>query len=318
MKILGFLIAVLLQGGMVPSGETFLRQLQPRDSILVADQVEYGVVLGDVAPGSRIGLPDMEQISSDTLMLVRGWKLDTLRSKGRSRKAEGPVEVRASVILAPFEPGTYHLPDIPVGVMDGDGNADTLLFSAQTMDVRTMPVDTSTYVPHDLKGQIRYPLTFRETVPYVLAALLAAALVFLVVWLIRRRRASLVSRREGDPAYIVALRELDRYRGDKYWAPEKQKAFYSGITDTLKEYVDARFAVDAPEMTTAEMFEALRSCSEITPDLYGETRSLFETADFVKFAKMTVPEPELAKALPAAVRFVTETIRKEIEEEVGA
>jgi len=307
MKILLLLLSMLLQGGVKPAGEAFLRQLQPRDSILVADQVEYGVELGNVSPGSQIGLPDMSVISSDTLFLVRDWKLDTLRSK-----------VSASVVLAPFEAGTYHLPDIPVGLMYPDGKVDTLLFSAQTMEVRTMPVDTSTYVPHDLKGQIRYPLTFRETVPYVLAILAVAALVWLVVWLVRKRKASIVARREGDPAYIVALRNLDRYRGDKFWAPEKQKAFYSGITDTLKEYIDSRFAVDAPEMTTAELFDALRQNSEIPAELYGDAKTLFETADFVKFAKMTVSETDLARALPTAVRFVTETIRKEIEEEVGA
>lgn len=318
MRILLLFLAMLLQSGLTPAGETFLRQLQPRDSILVADQLEYGFVLENVAPGSQIGLPDMGAISSDTLFLVRDWKIDTLRVKGRARKGDGPLNVSASVVLAPFEAGTYHLPDIPVGLMDSDGKVDTLLFSASTMEVRTMPVDTSTFVIHDLKGQIRYPLTFRETIPYVLAVLAAAALVFLVVWLIRRRKASTLSRKEGDPAYIVALRNLDRYRGDKFWTPEKQKAFYSGITDTLKEYVDARFAIDAPEMTTAELFEALRSCSEVSADLYVDAKSLFETADLVKFAKMTVPEADLAKALPTAVRFVTDTIRKEIEKEVGA
>jgi hypothetical protein len=35
----------------------------------------------------------------------------------------------------------------------------------------------------------------------------------------------------------VALRELDKYRGNAMWVPEKQKVFYSGITDALREYI---------------------------------------------------------------------------------
>ncbi|MBR0361054.1 MAG: hypothetical protein IIX35_01595, partial [Paraprevotella sp.] len=39
------------------------------------------------------------------------------------------------------------------------------------------------------------------------------------------------------------------------WVPEKQKAFYSGITDALREYIAARYGISAMEMTTAEIFK---------------------------------------------------------------
>ena len=110
---------------------------------------------------------------------------------------------------------------------------------------------------------------------------------------------------------MVALRKLDRYRGDKYWAADRQKAFYSGVTDTLKEYIDARFGVDAPEMTTAELFDALKGEKEITPESYQALRELFERADFVKFAKMVVSDEENATVLPVAVKFVTDTYQTE-------
>jgi len=90
---------------------------------------------------------------------------------------------------------------------------------------------------------------------------------------------------------------------------------YSGITETLRTYIEDRFAINAEEMTTAEIFAALKGSQEITPELYDEIKELFETSDFVKFAKLTVSDEQNAKAIPAAVRFVTSTFQTEEEEE---
>lgn len=307
------LLTVILAAAMefLPAGKAFLNQLQPRDSILVGDQLEYGFELDSLAPGTSIALPDFSPASNDTLTLVRNWKIDTL---GRVRRG-GLAKVRAAVVLAPFEAGTYQLPPIPVARVSGD-RVDTLLFEAASMDVKTMPVDTATFEIHDIKGQARYPVTAAEIVPWVAAVWLFAVLCIAVgcVVSIRRRRISGVSEHK-DPAYIVALRRLDRYRGDKFWAPEKQKAFYSGITDALKFYIDERFGIDAPEMTTAELFDSLKGENELTPEMYSSLKDLFERADFVKFAKFTASDEDNAKALPLAVQFVTTTYQSEIEEE---
>ena len=68
-------------------------------------------------------------------------------------------------------------------------------------------------------------------------------------------------------------------------------------------------------MTTAELFDALKSEKDITPELYGETKELFEIADFVKFAKHSAPDDYNAKVVPVAVRFVTDTYQLALEEE---
>ena len=229
------------------------------------------------------------------------------------------MDIEASVVLAAFEEGLYKLPDIPVVRKLPDGQVDTLIFKGLELDVRTMPVDTAAFKPHDIKGQIRYPVTFKEAAFYVGILLIAAGIIALIVWLIVRRRRRLSG--EGvvkDPPYIVALRKLDRYRGNRLWAPEKQKQFYSGITDVLREYMAGRFGIGAMEMTTAEIFDGLKD-SGIAPELMDETKELFLTSDLVKFAKMTVSDEENVKAVPAAVRFVTATWKEEekVEEKEG-
>ena len=312
MKVLTLILAVMLD--MVPAGQAFLKQLQPRDSILIADQIEYGFQLDSLAEGTPIALPDFSGASNDTLTLVRSWQIDTtaclrVRQPGSKERAK-LYNVRGSIVLAPFEEGLYHLPPIPV--LRG---TDTLLFEGLDLEVKTMPVDTATFQIHDIKGQMRYPLTFKEVLPWMGGLLLLAALVILAVRLIQRRRREAGTEKQKDPAYIVALRELDKWRGDKFWAPDKQKAYYSGITDALKNYIEDRFGVDAPEMTTAELFEALKQAEDLPADLREELREIFECADFVKFAKHTASQEENARALPTAVRFVTSTYQSVLEEE---
>lgn len=311
---------------VIPGGDAVLQQLQKRDSILIADQLRYSVTLKDLDKDTGIALPDLSQASNDTLTVVGGWQLDTLvrgrkvhsrNAKAAARLLKKPFDLCAGIILAPFEEGTYELPDIPVVRRSGD-KTDTLLFKGLEMEVKTMPVDTATFQIHDIKGQIEYPVTFKEVLPWVGAGLLIIALLMLGAWLIDRankRRAE--AGKPRDPAYIVALRELDKYRSDKFWAPEKQKTFYSGITDALKFYMDDRFGVDAPEMTTAELFDALKGDKDITPEMFNDLKDLFERADFVKFAKHVASDEENAGALPLAVRFVTTTYQADIEKEAG-
>lgn len=308
MKILCAILISLLE--LVPKGPAFLNQLQKRDSILIADQLEYGFTLDSVKTGTELGLADFSQVSNDTLTLVRNWKLDTLKLFKKS----GMVNIRGSVVFAPFEEGKYELPAVLVRRKLGN-EIDTLVFDGVVMEVKTMPVDTATFVPHDIKAQIRYPLTFKEILPWIGGGLLLVVVVAVLVWWLRRRQKEKEEEKRREPAHITALRNLDKFRGNKFWAPDKQKGFYSGVTDTLKTYIEARFGVDAPEMTTAELFDALKSEKDITPEVYGETKELFEIADFVKFAKHSAPDDYNAKVVPVAVRFVTDTYQTALEEE---
>ncbi len=302
-------------GGLVPVKGAFLQPLQERDSVLIADQLLYGFELKGVEEGTLIGLPGLPEKTNDTLMILGQWTLDTVKVSKAKKGEPRLLDIRGSIRIAPFEEGVYQLPQIAVQRMTSDGIVDTLLFDPMKLEVKTMPVDTASFVPHDIKGQIRYPVTFKEILPWLGIAILSGLLVWLVVWLIiRYRRKSDPAYAHKDPAHIIALRKLDRYRGSKMWVPEQQKAFYSGVTDVIREYMAARYDFGAMEMTTAEIFDVMKS-TDAPKELQDEVRELFERADFVKFAKFTASDDDNAKALPTAVRFVTETYQAEIEAE---
>ena len=296
-------------------GEAFLEQLQPRDSVLVADQLRYGFELNEVKAGTGFMFPDYSHGFCEGVDVVSPWIIDTVKVLKGKKKAPELMDVRGSIVVTSFDEGTYDLPPVRIIRISPEGVADTLVFSPKVLDVRTMPVDTASFEVHDIKGQIRYPVEFREVLPYLGGALLLAAIVLAAVWLtrkyIRKKADDLASK---EPAHIRALRKLDKFRGDAFWSPEKQKTFYSGITDTLREYIAARFGVSAMEMTTKEIFDSLKG-QEIKPELYEEAKDLFERADYVKFAKYVASQSENASVLPVAVKFVTMTYQEEIDSE---
>ena len=294
------------------AGETTLEPLQKRDSVLVADQFRYSIELPEVIEGTPLALTQFKPEPDSPIEFIGDWQLDSVRV---SKKKESPARyrIKASIVLTTWMGGSYELPDVPV-LFDGD----TLVFSAPTepLEVTEPAVDMESFQPHDIKPQVKFPYTFKEVAPWVLGALVLAGLLYLLIsWLLRRRKG-VQEAIQADPAHIRALKKLDEYRGNKYWKPEQQKVFYSGVTDALREYIAARYGVGAMEMTTAEIFDGLKG-SDIPQELYQEMKDLFERADFVKFAKYTATDEENAQVLPQAIGFVTTTYQQEIAGQAG-
>jgi len=305
--ILTVILAAILQAG------PFLNQIQKRDSVLIADQLEYGVNIENASDTVLYLWPQLQkrELMPD-IYVGEPWQIDTVNlSKNSAVRSYG---LRGRLVIQPFAEGHYDLPPIQLLRHHPDGSLDTLTFEGLPLDVCTIPIDTTTFVPHDIRPQIKYPVTFKEVLPWVLGGLGGIALIVLIVFLVRRY---LRRKNEGpeykEPAHIRAFRKLDKFRGNKYWAPDKQKTFYSGVTDALREYIASRYEVGAMEMTTAEIFNGLKA-SDMPPGTYTDLKDLFERSDFVKFAKYVATDEENASVMPLAVRFVSETYIREEEE----
>ncbi len=287
-----------------------LRSRLSRDSILIGDQVEWTFDL-KLAPGesARVGLPGETPVPGvETLGALA---VDTVAHK------DGTMVLHGHMTITSFDSGSYALPPLFVLVARPDGTLDTLAYASPKLEVNTIPVDTATFEAYDIKGQIKYPLTFKEILPWIGLALLTAALVWLLVRWIRMRRQNRTLFGKPvveDPPHITALRSLEKTRSQKLWQAGRQKQFYTQVTDALRQYIASRYDISALEQTSAEMFSDLKD-KKIDPALLEKLQDLFTTADFVKFAKHTASDAENEEAIPTAVRFVNETYMQQMEEE---
>ena len=280
-----------------------------RDTILIGDQIEWIIPL-EMAPGEKYFLEDIADPPAPGVEIIKPLEMDTVSSSRKQLKIEGKV------ILTSFDSGSYFLPPLIAMIERKSGAVDTLYMEGPTLEVTTVPIDTATYVIKDIKGQIKYPLKFKEVVPWVLLALLLAALVYVLVRWIKMRRANRTFMGKPivkDPPHIVALRALDRIRKQKLWQNDKQKQFYTEVTDALRIYIAGRYDIVAMERPSREMLADLKK-QDLEPRLYENMEELFTRADLVKFAKYQASAEENEEVIPDAVRFVNATYMQEIDQ----
>src|SRR5690606_7643206 len=121
-------------------------------------------------------------------------------------------------------------------------------------------------------------------------ALIAAAVA--AWWYVRRRRQgkSILPERQAPPrpAHEIALEELKALVASDWLATGKHKAWHSELADIIRRYIQGRYGIDAPEMTSRQLLGALDKYGLEKKWLPG-LKELLSICDMAKFAKY-VPE----------------------------
>ena len=105
---------------------------------------------------------------------------------------------------------------------------------------------------------------------------------------------------------MVALQELDKLKTSKLWQKGQEKDYYTGLTDILREYIDGRFKIDAPEMISDDIIAAVHLATD-TKSATDGLAQILKLADLVKFAKYTPFADENDLSLVNAYLFVNQT-----------
>lgn len=281
--------------------------MNQRDTLLIGDQATFA--FKTVVPaGSRFSLQNLQRDMGNGIELAGSPKVDTLSSDSKG------TEIQTSFTFTSFDSGSHVIPVIDGYLENPDGTIDTVKFDAGKLEVTTIQIDTTTYKPFDVKDQMIYPYTVKEFLPWIgaLVALIALLILSVRLWKKwREKKALFIKPAEPDSPYIAALKELENIRKERLWQNNQMKLYYTRVTDVLREYIEARFALQAMEKTSAEILTDLTQAGIEKGD-YNTLKELLEVADLVKFAKYIATESENENAIPAAIRFISSTaIKKE-------
>lgn len=281
--------------------------MNQRDTLLIGDQATFAFKT-KVPAGSRFSLQSLQRDLGNGVELAGSPKMDTLSSDSNV------TEIQTSFTFTSFDSGSHVIPVINGYLENPDGTIDTVKFDAGKLEVTTIQIDTTTYKPFDVKDQMTYPYTVKEFLPWIglLVALIALLVIAVRLWRRwREKRALFIKPAEPDSPHIAALKELENIRKERLWQNNQMKLYYTRITDVLREYIEARFALQAMEKTSAEILTELIPAGIDKSD-YNSLKELLEVADLVKFAKYIATESENENAIPAAIRFISSTaIKKE-------
>jgi len=164
-------------------------------------------------------------------------------------------------------------------------------------------------------------LTFREILPWILVGLAALLLVIFLIWYFRKRKKKepifrLRPRVQLKP-HELALMALEKLRVKKLWQQGQEKAYYTELTDILRDYIENRFAVPAMESTSAEILHDLLGIKEIDRAVWDELGQVLMLADMVKFAKEKPVSEQNENILETGIRFVNDTVFVEMKNDTG-
>ncbi|MFN8337825.1 MAG: hypothetical protein U0T36_02280 [Saprospiraceae bacterium] len=94
--------------------------------------------------------------------------------------------------------------------------------------------------------------------------------------------------------------------GAQLWQQGYIKEYQSGLTDIIRTYLEERYHVNAPEMTTDEVVTALYQV-DFNPKYTDTLKEILQVADLVKFAKAKPDEDIHSIFMTKAIDFVENT-----------
>lgn len=142
----------------------------------------------------------------------------------------------------------------------------------------------------------------------VLGIILLLLLIGLVIVLVLRKKNKgyFFTPPQVLPPHVRALQELDKLKAGKIWQQDREKEYYTKITDILRIYMFERYRINAMEMTSGEILAEIRKRSD-EDSVYNNLVQILSVADRVKFAKHKPYMDENDLSLINAYFFVNQT-----------
>lgn len=157
---------------------------------------------------------------------------------------------------------------------------------------------------HDIKKPVNLPQRFKR---YLIMAMLilAAALAIFALFLLRAKKSQELARFKA--ADEIAYEQLAALKKKDLIGQGKIKEFYIEISDITRHYIENRFKIKAPEMTTEEFFFEVKEHPQFNAGHKTLLKDFLFCCDLVKFAKYFPPKQELDSAFEAAEKFIGQT-----------
>lgn len=301
----------LLQAQMVEAKSTI-----NHDTIMVGQTVDYELRM--TAPfGFRVEWPFFQDTLTKSIEIIE---------KGEIQKqqydADSNVLIFQNLKVTSFDTGEVIIQ--PLEIRFSPAGEDSIFFTVKTnplmLHVTTVAVDT-TMAFRPIKEVKKEPITFSEVYPWVLGGLGIVGIIVLAIYLFKR----LARNKKGEeeikkpkiPPHITALKELEELKQEKLWQGGLVKEYYTRLTDIVRVYIETQFDVLAVEMTTDEILDGIKVLN-LEKETQNKLAGMLQTADYVKFAKMTPTPQENDLVISQSFDFVNESYTAKIEAEKAA
>jgi hypothetical protein len=253
-------------------------------------------------------------------VIIPGIDLVSQKNADSIKSPDGLLVVTESYVITSFEDSLYLIPAFPF--VSGD---DTVWSPSLSLKViQPFVIDTASQQIADIKDVLKPRLSLmyilKKALPWIAAVWLIAAIVLLIIYLVKRRKNKVEKIAAfSEPPYVIALQKLEAIRQEKAWTRGRYKEYHTAITDVLREYIEKIYELPAMEMTSDEIITHLSFIKSEQATAYASLRQLLQLADLVKFARWVPLPEENENSLSGAVMFVnqTKTVEEKKEDDIS-
>jgi len=267
------------------------------NTIWVGDQINYTITINK-SRSTNLSLPVISEKLGDNIEILET-SFDTTNDGANQI-------ITQQYLVTAFDSGLFYIPPYPV-VIQTDNRSDTINTSKTYLEVLPFYIQDLEGKEADIKEIEPVPITFRETVPYLLGLIILALLILGYLYYRRKQAAKKgkpIRKAPPEPAYVIAERELDQLKNEKLWQQNKLKEYYSRLTFIIRKYVEHQFGIKAMEQTSSEILQSVRDYGLFDAQTREILAEMLPLADMVKFAKGTANPDDNVKHLENAYQFI--------------
>jgi hypothetical protein len=233
--------------------------------------------------------------------------------------ADGRLRWERRVTLEFFLPGTYELPPAAVSFVDARGGVaktgeaedwpgpEEQILTTEPLTVEAGGTHAAALTDAELReipraDTVELP---RQWGTWVWLGPILGLAVLVAIRLVTGVRSGRAAARQ--PAHAWAWEQMAALRADDLIAKGRVREFYFRISGIVRGYIERRFSVHAPDMTTEEFLTAVATDVRFGGELAVELDRFLHGCDLVKFARHEPGSGECDTAMRAAEDFVEQT-----------
>lgn len=213
-----------------------------------------------------------------------------------------------------FDSGYYGIPYFEFSYTnEANGKGGKIRTQPLLLNVTPRPIDMEEDIK-TIKAPIDLPKTLWERWSWLVYLWIFGLFCWFVWWLYQRsqRKEDTVIQYKAPPlpAHTLALQKLQQLDEAKLWQKGEVKAYYSEVTEIIREYIENRYEVQALEQTTDEIIENLKE-TDLNEQWVNTLRKMLYLADLVKFAKAKPDAEQHVEYFKNSRDLVLKTKKKE-------
>jgi hypothetical protein len=270
-----------------------VRTAVDKKTVTIGENFRY-IISVSADKKSDVTLPDLANAFKDLTIVDSGRK--TTRFLGRTTITQWTT-------LQSFTPGTYTILRQEVRYKaKQDKDWKPVLTDSQTITVRSLLNNTTAL------GDIKGPLDFGTAMPFIVLVTLAGLVLVLIFWKkIFPAKEKIIVEIQPWNAHETAYAQLDALLRKGLLGKGMIKMYYSELSGILRHYLENRFSLKAPEMTTEEFIAYVREYTELGREQKDLLKDFLTNCDLVKFAKYIPPAADGEAAFETVKKFVDQT-----------